>query len=69
MMPVENLSNLASELAQELKLPANYQEPVKTLLGEVFHQALEDTTSTVPHAGIDLFEHKLSIYKILKINY
>jgi hypothetical protein len=55
MVPMEKELNSPLEPAQELKLPLNYQESDKLLLGEANHQAMEDTTFTVPHAGDDLF--------------
>jgi hypothetical protein len=59
MMPMEKELKLPSELAPELKLPLNYQELVKHLLGEDHPQATVDTISTVPHVVDDLFKHKI----------
>jgi|694.fasta_scaffold51216_1 hypothetical protein len=54
MMLMEKELDSPSELAQELKVPLNYQKSDKPLHGEVNHPALEDTTFTVLHAGDDL---------------
>ena len=67
---MEKELNSPSDHAQELKPPLIYQKSDKPLPGEVNHQAMEDTKSTVLHAGDDLFKHincKLFIKnKILK---
>jgi hypothetical protein len=54
MMLMEKELDSPSELAQELNLPLNYQGSDKLLLREENHQALDDITFTMLHAGDDL---------------
>ena len=57
----EVMSNSTSEDAQDWNLLQKFQKLDNNSPGEVFHQALEDTTSTAPLVGNDLYKQNQSM--------